>query len=53
VTPSTELTDRLHAGRVVVEVTRVSDAARAGSLVVSFVDGDGSALPGSGTYALR
>ncbi|MGO4599117.1 zf-HC2 domain-containing protein [Terrabacter sp. 2RAF25] len=52
-TPSALLEERMHAGRVAVEVTRVTDGARAGSLAVTFVGRADSVLPGSGTYALR
>jgi hypothetical protein len=52
-TPTTGLVDRMHAGRVVVQVTRVSGTVGTGALVVSFVGPSGAVLPGSGTYALR
>lgn len=52
-TPSTEVVDRMHAGRVVVEVTKAAGSTGAGLLSVSFVGPSGSVLPGSGTYALR
>ena len=52
-TPSTEVVDRMHAGRVTVEVTKAAGSAGAGLLSVSFVGPSGSVLPGSGTYALR
>lgn len=52
-TPSALFEERMHAGRVVVEVTRVTDAARTGALVATFVGRADSVLPGSGTYTLR
>lgn len=52
-TPSALFEKRMHAGRVVVEVTRVADAPPAGALVAAFVGRAGSVLPASGTYTLR